>query len=69
MYRTSYARISRGKVTDTELQIGQFVLPPYGTTVVDDSQEARYLRSQKEDLPEDYVSVYLRHRIQSTNTS
>ncbi|KAK7033044.1 protein cwh43 [Favolaschia claudopus] len=52
MYRTSYARISRGKVTDTELQIGQFVLPPYGTTVVDDSEGARYLRSQKEDMPE-----------------
>ncbi|KAF7330483.1 Protein cwh43 [Mycena venus] len=54
MYRTSYARISRGKVTDTELQIGQFVLPPYGTTVVDESEEARYLRSQKEELPEDH---------------
>ncbi|KAJ7274491.1 Frag1/DRAM/Sfk1 family-domain-containing protein [Mycena haematopus] len=54
LYRTSYARISRGKVTDTELQIGQFVVPPYGTTVVDDSEEARYLRSAKEDLPEDY---------------
>ncbi|KAJ6513352.1 Frag1/DRAM/Sfk1 family-domain-containing protein [Mycena sanguinolenta] len=54
LYRTSYARISRGKVTDTELQIGQFVVPPYGTTVVDDSKEARYLRSAKEDLPEDH---------------
>ncbi|KAJ6607371.1 Frag1/DRAM/Sfk1 family-domain-containing protein [Mycena sp. CBHHK59/15] len=52
MYRTSYARMSRGKVTDTELQIGQFVLPPYGTSVVDESEEARYLRSWKEDLPE-----------------
>ncbi|KAF7374974.1 Protein cwh43 [Mycena sanguinolenta] len=54
LYRTSYARISRGKVTDTELQIGQFVVPPYGTTVVEDSKEARYLRSAKEDLPEDH---------------
>ncbi|KAJ6577178.1 Frag1/DRAM/Sfk1 family-domain-containing protein [Mycena capillaripes] len=54
MYRTSYARISRGKVTDTELQIGQFVLPAYGTTVVDESEEARYLRSHKEDLPKDH---------------
>ncbi|KAJ7650428.1 Frag1/DRAM/Sfk1 family-domain-containing protein [Roridomyces roridus] len=54
MYRTSYARISRGKVTDTELQIGQFVLPEYGTTVVDESEEARYLRSFKEDLPVDH---------------
>ncbi|KAJ7127156.1 Frag1/DRAM/Sfk1 family-domain-containing protein [Mycena epipterygia] len=54
MYRTSYARISRGKVTDTELQIGQFVLPAYGSSVVDESEEARYLRSFKEDLPEDH---------------
>ncbi|KAJ7494594.1 Frag1/DRAM/Sfk1 family-domain-containing protein [Mycena galericulata] len=54
MYRTAYARISRGKVTDTELQIGQFVLPAHGTSVVDDSKEARYLRSYKEDLPEDH---------------
>ncbi|KAJ6544817.1 Frag1/DRAM/Sfk1 family-domain-containing protein [Mycena vulgaris] len=52
MYRTSYARMSRGKITDTELQIGQFVLPAYGTSVVDESKEARYLRSFKEDLPE-----------------
>ncbi|KAJ7931407.1 Frag1/DRAM/Sfk1 family-domain-containing protein [Mycena leptocephala] len=57
-YRTAYARISRGKVTDTELQIGRFVLPAHGTTVVDESEEARYLRSQKEDLPEDHVSVF-----------
>ncbi|KAJ7104300.1 Frag1/DRAM/Sfk1 family-domain-containing protein [Mycena belliarum] len=54
MYRTSYARMSRGSITDTELQIGRFVLPPYGTTVVDESEEARYLRSFKEDLPEDH---------------
>ncbi|KAJ7178611.1 Frag1/DRAM/Sfk1 family-domain-containing protein [Mycena crocata] len=54
LYRTSYARISRGKVTDTELQIGQFVLPPHGTGVVDDSKEARYLRSFKEELPKDH---------------
>ncbi|KAJ7219905.1 Frag1/DRAM/Sfk1 family-domain-containing protein [Mycena pura] len=54
MYRTSYARISRGKVTDTELQIGQFALPPHGSSVVDESKEARYLRSYKEDLPEDH---------------
>jgi hypothetical protein len=59
MYRTSYARVSRGPVTDTELQIGQFVVPPYGTTVVDDSEAARYLRSQKEDLPKDHVSIFL----------
>ncbi|KAJ7475684.1 Frag1/DRAM/Sfk1 family-domain-containing protein [Mycena latifolia] len=54
MYRTSYARMSRGSITDTELQIGRFVLPAHGTSVVDESEEARYLRSFKEDLPEDH---------------
>jgi hypothetical protein len=57
LYRTSYARLSRGKVTDTELQIGQFVLPAHGTSVVDESEEARYLRSYKEDLPEHHVCI------------
>ena len=56
LYRTSYARVSRGIVTDTELQIGQFVVPRPGTTVTDDSREVRYLRSYKEMLPVDHVS-------------
>ncbi|KAI0788033.1 Frag1/DRAM/Sfk1 family-domain-containing protein [Fomes fomentarius] len=54
LYRTSYARVSRGIVTDTELQIGQFVVPRPGTTIMEDSKEARYLRSYKETLPEDH---------------
>ncbi|RPD60996.1 hypothetical protein L226DRAFT_462521 [Lentinus tigrinus ALCF2SS1-7] len=54
LYRTSYARVSRGIVTDTELQIGQFVVPRPGTSISDDSREARYIRSYKEDLPEDH---------------
>ncbi|KAI0714424.1 Frag1/DRAM/Sfk1 family-domain-containing protein [Cerioporus squamosus] len=45
LYRTSYARVSRGIVTDTELQIGQFVVPKPGTSVSDDSRDARYMRS------------------------
>ena len=57
LYRTSYARLSQGIITDTELQIGQFVLPKYGHKVVDDSHPARYLRSRKEELPETHVSV------------
>jgi hypothetical protein len=56
LYRTAYARLSRGKITDTELQIGQFVLPKYGHQVVNETEEARYLRSFKEDLPEAHVS-------------
>ncbi|KAL5503883.1 CWH43 [Sanghuangporus vaninii] len=50
LYRTSYLRMSRGKVTDTELQAGQFVVPRFGHTVVDDSEAGRYLRIHKETL-------------------
>ena len=57
LYRTSYARVSRGIVTDTEMQIGQFIVPRPGTRVTDDSKDARYIRSFKETLPEDHVSV------------
>ncbi|KAG6805956.1 hypothetical protein H0H92_013249, partial [Tricholoma furcatifolium] len=52
LYRTSYARISRGTITDTELQIGQFALPKHGSRVTNDTRPARYLRSYKEMLPE-----------------
>lgn len=55
LYRTAYARVSRSTVTDTELQIGQFVVPRYGKPVTNDTHEARYLRSWKEDLPEEHV--------------
>ena len=55
LYRTSYARISRGTITDTETQIGQFVLPRHGEAITNDTREARYLRSRKEDLPVDHV--------------
>ncbi|KAF9007648.1 Frag1/DRAM/Sfk1 family-domain-containing protein [Cyathus striatus] len=51
LYRTAYARISRGIITDTEMQVGQFVLPKYGYGVAGQSVEARYLRARKEDLP------------------
>ena len=57
MYRTSYARVTHSTVTDTELQIGQFVLPKYGYGVTNDTVEARYLRAWKEELPEVHVSV------------
>jgi hypothetical protein len=55
LYRTAYARISRGTVTDTELQIGQFILPRHGHTVTNDTQGARYLRSFNESLSEEHV--------------
>lgn len=52
LYRTSYARVSRSTITDTELQIGQFVVPKNGAGVQDDSDNARYLRAWKEEIPE-----------------
>ncbi|KAF8871772.1 Frag1/DRAM/Sfk1 family-domain-containing protein [Infundibulicybe gibba] len=51
LYRTSYARVSRGIITDTEMQIAQFVLPRHGTNVTDDSEGARYMRAFKEEMP------------------
>ena len=55
LYRTSYARVSRGIVTDTELQIGQFVVPRHGFQLVNQTLEDRMLRAWKEDLPEYHV--------------
>ncbi|KAG6909998.1 hypothetical protein DXG01_013998 [Tephrocybe rancida] len=52
LYRTSYARVSRGTLTDTELQLGQFALPKHGTSVMNETQAARYIRIRKEVLPE-----------------
>ncbi|EIN04946.1 hypothetical protein PUNSTDRAFT_92401 [Punctularia strigosozonata HHB-11173 SS5] len=54
LYRTSYSRLSRGSITDTELQVGQFVVPRIGSGPINDTVEARYLRSFKEDLPTDH---------------
>ncbi|KAG1821921.1 Frag1/DRAM/Sfk1 family-domain-containing protein [Suillus subaureus] len=54
LYRTAYARVSRGIVTDTELQIGQFVVPRHGFQLVNQTLEDRMLRAWKEDLPEDH---------------
>ncbi|KAI0313182.1 hypothetical protein OF83DRAFT_1142578, partial [Amylostereum chailletii] len=51
LYRTSYARVSRSTIADTELQIGQFVVPRHPLAAINDTEEARYLRAWKEDLP------------------
>ncbi|ESK82818.1 calcofluor white hypersensitive protein [Moniliophthora roreri MCA 2997] len=53
LYRTSYARVSRSTITDTELQVGQFVLPKYGYSV-NDTWDARYIRVHKESLPKEH---------------
>ncbi|KAG6839895.1 hypothetical protein C0991_010677 [Blastosporella zonata] len=58
LYRTSYARLSRGTLTDTELQLGQFALPKHGTRVTNETQVARYLRIPKETLPEHHVCAF-----------
>lgn len=51
-------------MTDTELQVAQFVLPKHGFGVTNDTQEARILRSFKEDLPQHHVSVpFVQNRV------
>lgn len=57
VYRTAYARVSRGTITDTELQIGQFTLPKHGVGVTNETSPARYLRAFREELPEHHVST------------
>lgn len=59
--RTAYARISRGSVTDTEMQVGQFAVPRYvGTTTGEEEvpEADRYLRGWKEDLPKEHVRPF-----------
>ena len=61
LHRTGYARISRGSVTDTELQVGQFAIPSYaGSTRGEEemSEADRYLRGWKEDLPKEHVRLF-----------
>ena len=57
LYRTAYLRMSRGKITDTELQAGQFVVPRFGHNVTDESEEARYIHVNKEILDQSHVST------------
>ena len=61
LHRTAYARISRGSVTDTELQVGQFAIPNYvGPTLGEEEmlETDRYLRGWKEDLPREHVRLF-----------
>jgi hypothetical protein len=57
LHRTAYARISRGSVTDTELQVGQFAVPSSGTNTGEGEvpEADRYLRAWKEELPQEHV--------------
>ena len=55
LYRTAYARISRGSITDTELQVGQFAVPRYGKTTGEVPEADRYLRARREELPKEHV--------------
>ena len=56
--RTAYARISRGSVTDTELQVGQFVIPNYVGTSTDVPEVDRYMRGFKGDFPKEHVRSF-----------
>ncbi|KAF8515385.1 Frag1/DRAM/Sfk1 family-domain-containing protein [Hysterangium stoloniferum] len=51
VYRTGYARVSRSTITDTELQIGKFVIPKPGHSIVNASRDDRYLRDYREVFP------------------
>ncbi|PFH46805.1 hypothetical protein AMATHDRAFT_153788 [Amanita thiersii Skay4041] len=54
LYRTAYARVSRGIITDTEMQIGQFMLPKYGSNMSNDGEQARYLRVSQNEMPTEH---------------
>ncbi|KAI0259848.1 Frag1/DRAM/Sfk1 family-domain-containing protein [Gloeopeniophorella convolvens] len=54
LYRTAYVRVSRGAITDTELQVGQFAVPRYGLTTGEVPEADRLLRAWKEDLPHEH---------------
>jgi hypothetical protein len=54
VYRTGYARVSRGIITDTEMQIGQFVVPRPGVKSMNEDIGSRYIRANKEDVPQEY---------------
>lgn len=54
LYRTAYARVSRDTITDTELQIGQFVVPEGGVVVTNHTIEAMYPRIPRELLPKEH---------------
>ncbi|KAF9790260.1 Frag1/DRAM/Sfk1 family-domain-containing protein [Thelephora terrestris] len=54
LYRTAYVRVSRDTITDTELQIGQFVVPEGGVVVANHTVEALYPRIARESLPEEH---------------
>ncbi|KAF8604664.1 hypothetical protein BDV93DRAFT_522363 [Ceratobasidium sp. AG-I] len=55
LWRVGYARVSRSTITDTELQVGKFVLPKHGFTILGESDDDRYLRTRKEDMPKGYL--------------
>lgn len=58
LYRTAYVRVSRDTITDTELQIGQFVVPEGGVVVSNHTEEALYPRIARELLPKEHVRLY-----------
>jgi hypothetical protein len=50
--------MSRSTITDTEMQIGKFILPRHGRSLIEEPHEDRYIRSFKEDLPKKWVREY-----------
>src|ERR1700679_2224638 len=61
LHRTVVALISRGSVTDTKLQVGQFAIPSYvGSTLGEEEMPEvdRNLRGWKEDFPKENVRLF-----------
>ncbi|EJU04855.1 hypothetical protein DACRYDRAFT_20468 [Dacryopinax primogenitus] len=54
LYRIGYARVSRSTITDTELQVGRFLLPRHGSRIIDAPHDDRYLRINKDVVPDSW---------------
>ncbi|KAJ2845688.1 Protein cwh43, partial [Coemansia erecta] len=50
--RTGYARISRGTITDTEIQVGKFLAPAPGENITE--WKPSYNRVKEDHYPEEY---------------
>jgi hypothetical protein len=50
MWRIGYARLHESDISDTELQVGKFMLPPPGEKAVYESNEEMYWHIGEQDV-------------------
>jgi hypothetical protein len=50
LWRVAFARVNEGDISDTELQVGKFVLPKPGETAVYESNEEMYWHVGEQDV-------------------